>query len=81
MYQSMSLQFDRVDIKAPTLEPEAPIFKAEGKRGTVVLPFIWKDGDEVVGKGEKTMLVSGIIEYDKSAMDGLIEKYNTSKQS
>lgn len=81
MYQSMSLQFERVDIKNPALEPEEPIFNAEGKRGTVVLPFIWKDGDEVVGKGEKTMLVSGIVEYDKSAMDGLIERYNTSKQS
>lgn len=80
MYQSMSLQFDRLDINAPTLEPLAPIFKAEGKRGTVVLPFIWKDGEELVGKGEKTMLVSGIVDYDKSAMDELIERYNGSKQ-
>lgn len=80
MYQNMSLQFDRVDIAAPALEPQTPIFNAEGKRGTVVLPFIWKDGDEIVGKGEKTMLVSGIVEYDKLAMDELIEKYNSSKQ-
>ena len=76
MYQSMSIQFDRTNIKNPILEPLAPIFTSEGKRGSFILPFNWKDGDEVVGKGEKIMLVSGIIDYDKLAMDELIERYN-----
>lgn len=76
MYQSMSIHFDRTDIKNPTLEPLAPIFSSEGKRGNFILPFNWKDGDEIVGKGEKIMLVSGIVDYDKPAMDELIERYN-----
>ena len=79
MYQSMSIHFERTDIKTPILEALPPVFTADGKRGNITLPFIWKDGDEVVGKGEKTMLVSGIVEYDKAAMDALIEKYNESK--
>lgn len=80
MYQNMSLQFNRVELKAPALVPLTPIFNADGKRGTVVLPFHWKDGDELVGKGEKTMLVSGIIDYDKPAMDELIHQYMGNKQ-
>lgn len=78
MYQSMSVQFDRTDIKNPILEPLQPIFTYEGKRGSLTLPFNWKDGDELVGKGEKIMLVSGVVDYDKPAMDELIERYNQS---
>ncbi|MDO6746707.1 DUF3581 family protein [Gilvimarinus sp. 1_MG-2023] len=78
MYQSMAVDFDRTDIQNPVLEPLAPIFSAEGKRGSLTLPFHWKDGDELVGKGEKIMLVSGIVDYDKPAMDELIEHYNQS---
>ena len=77
MYQSMSVHFDRTDIQNPVLESLAPIFTSEGKRGNFTLPFTWKDGDEVVGKGEKIMLVSGIVDYDKAAMDELIERYNS----
>lgn len=77
MYQSMSVHFDRTDIQNPILESLAPIFTSEGKRGSFTLPFTWKDGDEVVGKGEKIMLVSGIVDYDKAAMDELIERYNS----
>lgn len=78
MYQSMSVHFDRTDIKNPILEPLEPIFTYDGKRGSLTLPFNWKDGDELVGKGEKIMIVSGVVDYDKPAMDELIERYNRS---
>lgn len=79
MYQSMAIELDRLDICAPTLAPSKPSFNYEGKRGSITLRFDLIENDEVVGRGEKHMLVSGIQSYIEEAMDDLINTYNNSK--
>lgn len=79
MYQSMAIELDRLDICAPTLAPSKPSFNYEGKRGSITLRFNLIENDEIVGRGEKHMLVSGIQSYIEEAMDGLISAYNDSK--
>ena len=76
MYQSMSIHLDNVDVKAPALVFADPVFDYTGKRGSITLPFDLVENDEVIGRGEKHMLVSGIKSYDEAAMGALIDAYN-----
>lgn len=79
MYQSMSIELDRLDLSAPTLVASNPEFIFEGKRGSITLRFNLIENDEVVGRGEKHMLVSGIQSYDADAIERLITDYSNSK--
>ena len=79
MYQSMTIELDRLDITSPTLVASEPVFNYEGKRGSITLRFNLIENDEIVGRGEKHMLVSGIQSYDADAMQGLITAYSNSK--
>lgn len=79
MYESMSIEFSDLDVKEPTLEFVEPEFELNGKRGKITLPFVFKDGNKVIGKGEKNMLVSGIREYCQKTVDDLIAYYNERK--
>ena len=79
MYESMSIEFSNLDVKQPVLEFVTPEFELSGKRGKITLPFVFKDGDKVIGKGEKNMLVSGIREYCQKTVDELIAYYNQRK--
>lgn len=79
MYQSMSIELDRLDLDSPTLVASEPVFINEGKRGAITLKFNLIENNEVVGRGEKHMLVSGILDYNAEAMNGLIDNYNASK--
>ena len=79
MYQSMAIELDRLDICAPTLAPSKPSFNYEGKRGSITLRFNLIENGEIVGRGEKHMLVSGIQNYIEETMNGLINAYSASK--
>jgi hypothetical protein len=79
IYESMSIQLDRLDIEEVSLQPAEPEFTFEGKRGKIVLRFNLFHGDEQVGQGEKHMVVAGVREYCQEAVDNLIEYYNERK--
>jgi hypothetical protein len=79
MYESMSIEFNDINIEEPVLEFVEPEFEFTGKRGKIILPFVFKEGDKVVGKGEKNMLVSGIRDYCQNTVDDLIDHYNLRK--
>ncbi len=51
----------------------------EGKRGNVLLKFQLLDGDEVIGAGEKRMILSNLVPYDPQQMQGLVDLYNERK--
>lgn len=80
IYESMSIDFNELNIASLSLEFAEPKFELNGKRGKITLPFLFKDGDKVVGKGEKNMLVSGIREYCQQTVDDLISFYNQRKE-
>ena len=81
IYESMTIDLDRLDITQPVLQGDYNELKINGKRGSVELAFNLADGGEIVGRGKKHMLLSGLREYDKDAIAGAIVTYNDSKKA
>ena len=79
IYDSMSLQFDTLDLVAPTVELAGTSFKAEGKRGDVQFELRLMDQGVQVGSGVKTLILSGLREYQQEAVDGMVSGYLASK--
>ncbi len=81
IYESMTIALDSVDIGSPELELTDAQLKVEGKRGDVRLVFCLKDAGKLVGKGEKTMLLSGLRPYDEGLIDRLVADYGERKRA
>lgn len=81
MYESMAFEFDRLNIEAPSLELVNSSLEVTGKRGRVHLEFDIQSHGQRVGHGVKTMVLSGLREYDQTHVDGLIALYEESKAS
>ncbi|BFM16806.1 DUF3581 domain-containing protein [Maricurvus nonylphenolicus] len=82
IYESMSIDLDTLEISQPGLElSDETCLDVDGKRGNVRLAFNLLDGDKVVGRGEKRMVLSGLRAYDQTAIDDLVEFYNDRKQN
>ncbi|UTA46856.1 DUF3581 domain-containing protein [Simiduia sp. 21SJ11W-1] len=79
IYQSMHLQFDRLDIADLQLAPAGSSLSVEGKRGQVKVAFEFKDGNTVVGRGEKCLVLSGLREFDEDAVAGVVDYYDERK--
>ena len=81
IYQSMTIDLDRLDIANPLLKGDYNKLEINGKRGSVELAFHLEDGGEVVGRGKKHMLLSGLREYDEDVVASAITIYNDSKKA
>jgi len=81
IYESMSIDLDRLDIAQPRLQGDSNQLALNGKRGSVDLAFNLVDGGEIVGRGRKHMLVSGLRDYDEDTVTSAIAIYNNSKQA
>ncbi|WP_339387412.1 DUF3581 domain-containing protein [Vibrio caribbeanicus] len=81
IYESMEVEFSRLDLSHPEVEFSGASFDVEGKRGLVTLNFTFKEDGQVVGKGMKRMVASGLKPYDQSAIDGLVERFDDRKQA
>ncbi len=80
MYESMAFEFSDLDIQSAELELVNSELDVTGKRGRVNLAFAINADGKTVGQGHKTMVLSGLRDYDQQAVDGLIEIYENSKQ-
>jgi hypothetical protein len=81
IYESMAINMDRLDIKDPELELTNSSLDVEGKRGSVCLEFCLKAAGEVVGKGKKNMVLSGLRTFDQQTIDQLVDNYSARKQA
>ena len=81
IYESMSIDLDRLDIRQPVLQGDYNTLEINGKRGSVELAFNLADGGEIVGRGKKHMLLSGLREYDEDIIASAIGTYNASKKA
>ncbi|KXO14049.1 hypothetical protein AKG98_113 [Moritella sp. JT01] len=79
MYKCMQISLTRVDVKSIALKFDEAIINVHGKRATVTFKFDFYEGDEKVGTGQKEMLLSGLIPYEESVMDGVIADYQAAK--
>lgn len=80
LYESMNIDLDRLDITAPMLEIDHNELAINGKRGEVKLVFNLVESGQIVGRGNKRMILSGLREYDKSVMDETVSSLNQRKQ-
>jgi hypothetical protein len=75
IYESMSFELERLDFSSPVLEPSETTLKVNGRRGDALLHFSVNAAGEPVGRGFKKLVISGIREYHKPAIDSFVESY------
>lgn len=81
IYESMEVEFSRLDLTHPEVEFSGANFDVEGKRGVVTMNFEFKEAGQVVGKGTKRMVASGLKPYDQNAVDDLVERFHARKDA
>lgn len=81
IYESMEVEFDRMNITHPEVEFAGATFDVDGKRGVVTLNFDFKEDGNIVGKGVKRMVASGLRPYDQQAIDQLVAYFFECKQA
>lgn len=81
IYDCMYFSLDRLDLQQPTLHPDDCEICVAGKRGDVKLHFRIEDQGEVVGKGAKSLILSGLRAYEQPAVDALIDEYDSWKSN
>ncbi|EKO3921213.1 MULTISPECIES: DUF3581 domain-containing protein [Vibrio] len=79
IYESMEVEFERLDLSHPEVEFSGATFDVDGKRGVVTLNFTFKDQGQLVGKGIKRMVASGLKPYNQADIDDLVQRFNDRK--
>ncbi len=79
IYESMEVEFSRLDLHKPEVVFTDATFNVDGKRGVVTMNFAFKEGDEVVGTGSKRMIATGLKPYEQDAVDDLVDRFNQRK--
>ena len=80
IYESMSLSLDHANIQNAKIEHTGADMAVDGKRGNVSLTFRFLADGNVVGTGEKKMVLSGLREYDADVMRQMVERYDQRKR-
>lgn len=81
IYESMAIDMERLDISDPQLELSQSTLNVEGKRGSVCLEFCIKSAGQVVGKGRKNMVLSGLRKFEQQTIEQLENDYAARKQA
>ncbi len=81
IYESMEVEFDHLNLTHPEVAFSGATFDIEGKRGVVTLNFDFKEDGQVIGKGVKRMVASGLKPYDQDAVDDLVNRFNERKDA
>lgn len=80
MYHSMTIDLDRLDIETPSLEIDHNELAINGKRGEIQLAFNLVESGNIVGRGRKRIILSGLRAYEKQAMDDIVVSLNQRKR-
>jgi hypothetical protein len=81
MYESMTLEFEHLNFTDPKVEMLDPELHVDGKRGNAFFHFQIKSGEEVVGKGFKKIVISGVREYEEEPMQAFVDNYLARKET
>lgn len=78
MYQSMLIDLERMDTTSVELELDRArtVLEVDGKRGNVCLAFNLISAGEIIGRGEKHMVVSGLRTFEQAVVDQVITDYD-----
>jgi len=80
IYQCMSINLNNLDFAKPELELSNASLSVSGKRGDILLEFRLTASGEVVGSGEKKMVISGLRELDRDVVQRTVDNYNRLKE-
>ncbi len=75
IYESMSLQFETLELGQPSVELAGTSLDVDGKRGNAEFKFNLVDDGKIVGTGVKTLILSGLREYQQQAIDLMVATY------
>ena len=75
IYERMQFELDRLEFTDIELAFASADMEVNGKRGEVSLHFDMTSGGQVIGHGFKRLLVSGLIPYDASIANKLVDDY------
>lgn len=81
IYKDMVVEIDCFPSGELSLEFSGASMNVDGKKGSVKLEFDLLVDGERIGHGTKDMVVSGLREYDQSAIDIIVSDYNKIKQA
>jgi len=81
IYESMSFELDRLDAQEISLELSSTDLQVAGKRGDVTLEYDISSDGQIIGRGCKRMILSGLREFEADRMDALVGDYNQRKQA
>ncbi|MEH8020681.1 DUF3581 family protein [Rheinheimera metallidurans] len=79
IYESMALSFERLPTSKVELTLTASSLLVDGKRGNALLEFSLTEQGQLIGRGEKRMILSNLMTYDEVQMQEMITKYNNRK--
>lgn len=79
MYQSMSIDLHTFDVESVTLQLAKTSLTIDGKRGDAWLEFDLLSNGNVIGRGKKHMLLSGLRPYEQTSIDAMVNQYHESK--
>ncbi|AQS40039.1 Protein of unknown function (DUF3581) [Shewanella psychrophila] len=77
IYESMSFDLTTLDFEQVALSLVGQELKIDGKRGDVTLNFELHSGDQLVGTGLKTLVMSGLRPYDAELVKGMVGNYES----
>lgn len=81
MYESMTLEFEHLNFTDPKVEMLDPELSVDGKRGNALFHFQITSGAEVVGKGFKKIIISGMREHEQESMQAFVDNYLARKEA
>jgi len=79
IYDMMKLGFEKFSEHQPEVVLKGSRFDVNGKRGMVIMDFDICANNEVVGHGEKQIIMSGLRPYDQEGIDVLVDNYDQSR--
>jgi len=81
IYEGMSFSLEHLNFHNPELELSKSSLQVAGKRGNAELHFNIMDAGRSVGTGIKRLVLSGLREYEETAMQGMCDEYRSFKDN
>jgi len=87
IYKSMQVKLQPTEvvalsqeqIAALTLELDNTAMVIDGKKATATLEFRLETEGQLIGRGNKIMVLGGLRDYDQAVIDDIVGQYNTWK--
>lgn len=79
IYESMALEFACLPSHKIDLSLTSSCLQVEGRRGNVLLQFSLTENGNLIGSGEKRMILSNLMPYDDNQMKQMVAEYNSRK--